>query len=118
MSRETERIFEWGFKTAIGVCFAIIAYFGSTAFEQLQDHEVRLSRREANAFTSQDANELLIALNRLTFQVDQQRKELDETKKQRDALLDQMRRFESKFSVLPEDVLNELKELRKDLNTL
>lgn len=100
MSQQTERMMEWAFKTVVGVCLAIVAYFGSQAFDQLQDHEVRLSRREANAFTSQDANKLLLAVNQLNFQVAQQQKDLDERKKNDSTIT---------------EVLQELKELRREL---
>lgn len=113
---------EWGFKTAVGVLLTVVGFCVVYAINQIGDlqditteHEVRISKREANAFTSQDANKLLLAVSQLNFQVAQQQKDLDARKQQDDELLDQMRKWEAKSTVLPADVLKEVKALREEL---
>jgi len=52
------------------------------AFERVDDHDRRLIRREANAFTAQDANELSGNVARLAMQTSALSKDLEETMKQ------------------------------------
>ena len=117
MSQQAERVLKWGFQSVTAILLTVISWLGANAISQINDHEVRISTREANAFTSQDANKLLISINQLTFEVSQHRKELDTLNKERRQLAEYIEEIERRLSVSPKDVLAEIKSLRAELRS-
>lgn len=75
MSEQAERMVEWGFKTLVGVLFAIVGWFGIRAFEQLSDHGDRITRVEASSVKSTEVNQLSVAIAQLVTSRERDREE-------------------------------------------
>lgn len=101
----------------IGVTGALYAAIDSR-FDDVEsaisDHEVRLTKREANAFTAQEANALSNAVTKLSIEIVQQEKSMELQREHNQRMVDKLERVEASLrDKTPSDVFKVVEEIRE-----
>lgn len=111
--------------TVMGSVFAASTFVYSlydkraSKIEQIiADHEIRITKREANAFTSQQANELSTAVTRLSIELVQQQKAIERHQQEASKISDALSSLTYSLRTTPNDVLGAVQKIEKRIEDM